>query len=79
MKIENIGKFRNEATGEIYDVLKYTKITPYKPLSGPKQDLEGSCYFTTKCGIDLKERDKDLNSFESNKINGIIKRVGEDL
>jgi len=75
MNIETIGQYQDENTGQIYTVLKRTKVITHNPISGNPQTLEGTHDFITSCNIDLNQLDDKLNSFEMVQKDGIIKRV----
>ena len=65
MRSESLGSYRGRATGELFEVLKIVRLVPYSPVAGELRWLDGSCSYSTRCGLELNAASDDLASFVS--------------
>lgn len=70
MKRENFGLYKGEKTGTLYTVLKITRLTNFRSLSGQLSELEGSYEFKTDCGMNLNETSEDHSKYETVNLSG---------
>jgi hypothetical protein len=60
-----VGEFKNQTTGATYTVVRDTRMTTFRPVSGPASKMKGSRSYRTSSGIALNAISDDESKFET--------------
>ena len=70
-----IGTYRDNQSGQLYEVVERTKESTYRTLGGQSKTRYGLIDYITTCGLDVESEGGAFDRFEILQTGKVIERI----